>query len=485
MALTLAQHGRVCLAALLLALASAPAAGLDVPRPDPEPQRKVQDLVERGFASPLLSRRVAAREALLHMGPEVGPALVPSLEDPRYPVRLWTVLTLGDLDYAPALPALIRLTGRRDSLDLEFSWALAKSLAKLGKTRLPLLRKALTRVKGPGRAIIVKALGLVSMGDIIAYMARFIDEEGQSGSYQGQFADLMPLGESAVIALLEILSLGEGDVPEDYFPEDLVIHARNRTWVETLKWLSVLALGELGNPMALPTLETTFASYFEQVDYYLSKTRACAFACWKLGNRGPIRIFLRYMVTRRARFGDRETRMSHHFDLGYTYNMILRTEEALAEYEKCVRLYRSHPQGQNRTPLIAQYNIACLYAMQKNVSAGLRALALSVDLGYDDYSWMQKDGDLLSLQADPRFDLVMARIFIKRARTFGRHEIFNTINLEEALEHVQRAVDRGLLPCHWIGADNDYKLLRSLEGYPLLAFRMALRALRKSLGRPF
>lgn len=215
----------------------------------------------------------------------------------------------------------------------------------------------------------------------------------------------------------------------------------------------------------------------------LSMTRATAFACWRLGDRGPMETLLdEFADKRRTASMSRSELMQHYFNLGYTFNMIRRHREALRAYRSCVILYKGDTLKQENWGQIAQYNIACIHAMTGNVRAGIRALHRAIDLLYLDDRWMTLDGDLDNLRGDPRFSLCMARIMMRRADQMDSQSFLVQLNHEKALDHLTEAVDRGLSLSHWVEADPLYKPLRSSPAYRKLVGRLLARAVLRGLG---
>jgi predicted Zn-dependent protease len=72
-----------------------------------------------------------------------------------------------------------------------------------------------------------------------------------------------------------------------------------------------------------------------------------------------------------------------------------RLSDGLRMDRKLVRL-----QPENAT---AHYNLACSLALTKRNVAALRALQQAVQLGYNDFDWMQQDPDLDTLKHRPAF----------------------------------------------------------------------------------
>ncbi|PTX91127.1 hypothetical protein [Opitutus sp. ER46] len=58
----------------------------------------------------------------------------------------------------------------------------------------------------------------------------------------------------------------------------------------------------------------------------------------------------------------------------------------------------------------AHYNLACSLALSKQNRAALRALQHAIDLGYDDFDWMQQDPDLDALKERPEFIALLEQL---------------------------------------------------------------------------
>ena len=52
---------------------------------------------------------------------------------------------------------------------------------------------------------------------------------------------------------------------------------------------------------------------------------------------------------------------------------------------------------------LANYNLACSYALLKRTEQALKTLRRAVELGYRDFRYMREDHDLDSVRSDPRF----------------------------------------------------------------------------------
>jgi len=56
------------------------------------------------------------------------------------------------------------------------------------------------------------------------------------------------------------------------------------------------------------------------------------------------------------------------------------------------------------------YNLACGYALRKNIDQAITALTQSVAKGFSDFKWLLKDPDLANLRKDPLFKKLWSKI---------------------------------------------------------------------------
>ena len=81
--------------------------------------------------------------------------------------------------------------------------------------------------------------------------------------------------------------------------------------------------------------------------------------------------------------------------LGDAYTKNGRYEEGLKVDQKLAKLKPKDP--------VVFYNLACSYSLLKELDVSLEALRKAIKLGYDDFSYMQKDLDLENLRQDKRY----------------------------------------------------------------------------------
>ena len=59
------------------------------------------------------------------------------------------------------------------------------------------------------------------------------------------------------------------------------------------------------------------------------------------------------------------------------------------------------------------YNLSCSYALDGQLDAAIAALAQAVELGYCDYDWAGRDGDLDALRKDERYERLLNRMVLQ------------------------------------------------------------------------
>lgn len=58
---------------------------------------------------------------------------------------------------------------------------------------------------------------------------------------------------------------------------------------------------------------------------------------------------------------------------------------------------------------IVHYNLACSYSLIGDIDNSLKAIKKAIELGYSDFSYMNKDPDLENLRKDKRFDELFSK----------------------------------------------------------------------------
>ena len=93
--------------------------------------------------------------------------------------------------------------------------------------------------------------------------------------------------------------------------------------------------------------------------------------------------------------------------LGDAYTKRGRFQEGLLVDQRLAHLKPDDP--------IVHYNLACSYSLLETPGAALDALTEALRLGYRDFSFMERDSDLISIRKEPRYQELIARYGRKRA----------------------------------------------------------------------
>lgn len=80
-----------------------------------------------------------------------------------------------------------------------------------------------------------------------------------------------------------------------------------------------------------------------------------------------------------------------------------------SEYKKALEQYRLGLKIEPKNS-ICHYNVACTYSRMKDIEKALDALEKSVECGYRDVDWMEKDADLDNLRDQPRYKAIVRKL---------------------------------------------------------------------------
>lgn len=87
--------------------------------------------------------------------------------------------------------------------------------------------------------------------------------------------------------------------------------------------------------------------------------------------------------------------------LGEAYTRSGRHKDGLKIDQRLIKL-------KPRDPII-HYNLACSYSLLKMADLSLLALKKAIDLGYRDFAFIEKDGDLEFIRKDPRYKKLLSK----------------------------------------------------------------------------
>lgn len=88
--------------------------------------------------------------------------------------------------------------------------------------------------------------------------------------------------------------------------------------------------------------------------------------------------------------------------LGNAYTTQGMYEKGLLIDQKLSRLRPTDP--------LVHYNLACSYALLKNIDAAFEALEMAITVGYKDMYHLERDKDLVSLKEDDRYQKLIEKM---------------------------------------------------------------------------
>ena len=95
--------------------------------------------------------------------------------------------------------------------------------------------------------------------------------------------------------------------------------------------------------------------------------------------------------------------------LGNAYTQKGLYEKGLEIDKKLIRLRPDDP--------IVFYNLACSYSLLQQIDLALEALTKAIELGYDDFDYMQADADLANIRRDERFNATILKLRVFKEPT--------------------------------------------------------------------
>ncbi len=257
-----------------------------------------------------------------------------------------------------------------------------------------------------GLALLVSAAATSDEADVSEYIDRIGDESFESRR-EATWA-LVELGDRALPALAEA---AESDDPEvrtrARFARRMIQWRFNLDLAEkvgdpfanwaAMEWYererAVMDVGAMGGEHAVPSLEQVLKT--EESD---AVRRAAAVCLLRAGAEGLLAL---------ERSGGDVLEL-HLDDIGMRIrigNGLLKAgkyEEALVQYRKALEI---DPEDD-----IAWYNIACAYSLLEDLDESVAALEKSVEYGYDDLEWMQRDSDLDNIRDHPRYKALVEKL---------------------------------------------------------------------------
>jgi tetratricopeptide (TPR) repeat protein len=230
-----------------------------------------------------------------------------------------------------------------------------------------------------------------------------------TGFYEGQFKDLEAFGrDRAVPVLIRILDPG-------YAFRNADRHEKVEKFRETMKELSIMALGELGGEGALPALKA-FATKGPQPGDTERIHDETLVALHRLGDRKPLDDHLRETRQNADRLlldprpEIKEQGIDRLFSLGLLLTRLRRHDEAAQVYDELLAaLDRDKLEVARRGYYNTTcYNIACLHSLKGSKAKAVEWLDKAVRAGFVDRGWIRKDRDLDNIREEEGYKKLLA-----------------------------------------------------------------------------
>ena len=267
----------------------------------------------------------------------------------------------------------------------------------------------------------VSFLGAVFEARLAVLFDQVMHEGRVPGFFDGQFAELMALDDSAywrvlrtawdarlhfVIRALAIMALHEArhqDLERQLSPLLIKVAYESSLLAQAQLWLQV------DDQSMRSFLQAKLSQY-------------ARFSMAKAGVAGPINAkieHLRKLASSNLREAEKllgqgdqarylsllDVAMGYYFELGYHH-------QQLDEYVKAELHYRVITEQSEivTSRRWAHYNLACIRAIQGRKEEALEELRQAVRAGFKDSSWAMRDGDLAPLREDERFHRILTEL---------------------------------------------------------------------------
>ncbi len=363
------------------------------------------------LSSPMFGRRQKAISRMADAGSKALNEIETLLTDADPLVRAGAVGALGKIDGSASWALLTA------ALPVEENRAVRQSIVQaLGRFGLPLLDLP-EAWPNDDRAILHE---IYTKRRITGAMESVLHAGMIPGFYDGQFSHFWEIASDMTRRLLKIandpdcqyitrvlaiMALAEKPYPameKDLRP--LIIPASSEIRREYYSFVDLIREDAVTEEMVVENRAVKLSGYAR---YALAKAgldryvlaKITVMKDWISSNRAVIdegRIFsgiIGSSLQLKQEFG-----RTLYFDIGYEYQQLDDFDQAEAWY---LKLIESFPESTARAN--THYNLACLYSLQNRLDEAIYHLNKTVDSGFFDFSWMDKDRDLDNVRNHPKF----------------------------------------------------------------------------------
>lgn len=338
---------------------------------------------------------------LVRLGEMAEEDLLFALEDSERNIRLEAIRTVGKIRSAEAIPGLLRFLGTLDRTQEE---AAMQALVRIGEKGVEKVREEVAAGRlSAGVGDRVKAIHHREQVEVI--LAKLVSEQAGFGYYGGMFSGLESFGKEKALPVLHA-------IVEDpnYQARLLEVKGIRYEFDRALRELSIIAVGELGGEKSIPRLKkvmkVTASSGLENEFGHL------VVAIYRLGDRKPFQEFISRLEkeAESALSGDlKEDGYELLFSIGLVQNRVGMRKAAEKTYSDLAeRIGKEAGERPSDVYPDTLYNLACLRALRGEKAEAIKLLRRSVEAGFRDRDWIEKDGDLASLRGEAAYRALMA-----------------------------------------------------------------------------
>jgi len=363
------------------------------------------------LCSPMFGRRQGAIKEMIDAGAEILDVLEVFLVDADRQVRAGAVTALAKIGGSGSRALLI------DALLAEEDRALRQSMVEaLARLGVPL--PAFRETWPVSETTLLKEI--YTKGSIADAMESVVHGGTVPGFYDGQFAhfwDIAPdMAERLVkiahdpdvhhiIRVLAIMSLPETSRPsleKDLAP--LIIPASAELSREWYSFVNLVRQDAVTEDMVLESRAVSLSGYAR---YALAKAGMERYVFAK------IEVMKRWIDENKAVIDEQnmfkdvfgstlrlkqEFGRNLYFEIGYEYQQLDDYDRAEAWYLKLIDSFPDSNALAN-----THYNLACLYSLQNRMDDAIHHLTETMEKGFFDFSWIDKDRDLDNVRKHPKF----------------------------------------------------------------------------------
>jgi len=336
-------------------------------------------------------------EYLETVGLRAEAELIQALKDEDLGIRRRAIRALGLAQSEKAIGPLADLL---QDIKPEIQLSAREALAAIGPKAVEFLKEGVgaKRVREKDANEVIGIYHQIAVEKILDGM---ISEDGSTGTYPGQFAELDRFGRDRCLPVLwKVITDPEYMLR---YREPGSLPMRYTTY---LQCLAILALGDLGDAAVLKRLQGLSFPAGED------RHREHLVALFKLGDKPPLETFVAQELKEgRALLGgdDRPSGYRKLLNAALFQARAGMKPGALTTYGELVAaIERFKDQAEFQDYPYALYNIACIHAGTGRKAEAVAALGRAVEAGFRDFDWILRDKDLDPIRDEEGYRKILA-----------------------------------------------------------------------------